>query len=56
MQVDGMNSSMTDVNTTRADRGFWRGVHMADGNAQEAQSLHVRQCFIRAYKRVTAVV
>ena len=29
-----------------------RGVHMSDGNAQEAQSLYVRQCIIHAFKRV----
>ena len=33
-----------------------RGVHMSDGNAQEAQSLYVRQCIIHAFKRVRAVV
>ena len=33
-----------------------RGVHMSDGNAQEAQSLYVRQCIMHAFKRVRAVV
>ena len=33
-----------------------RGVHMSDGNAQEAQSLYVRQCIIHDFKRVRAVV
>ena len=33
-----------------------RGVHMSDGNAQEAQFLYVRQCIIHAFKRVRAVV
>ena len=33
-----------------------RGVHMSDGNAQEGQSLYVRQCIIHAFKRVRAVV
>ena len=33
-----------------------RGVQMSDGNAQEAQSLFVRQCIIHAFKRVRAVV
>ena len=32
------------------------GMHMSDGNAQEAQSLYVRQCIIHAFKRVKAVV
>ena len=31
-------------------------VHMSDGNAQEAQSLYIRQCIIHAFKRVRAVV
>ena len=26
------------------------GVHMSDGNAQEAQSLYVRQCIIHAFQ------
>ena len=33
-----------------------RGVHMSDGNAQETESLYVRQCIIHAFKRVRAVV
>ena len=33
-----------------------RGVHMSDGNAQEDQSLYVRQCIIHAFKRIRAVV
>ena len=28
------------------------GVHVSDGNAQEAQSLYVRQCIIHAFMRV----
>ena len=31
-------------------------MHMSDENAQEAQSLYVRQCIIHAFKRVRAVV
>ena len=41
---------------TRTDLGFWLRVHMPDGNAQETQSLYVRQCIIHTFKRVRAVV
>ena len=37
-------------------RALARGVHMSEGNAQEAQSLYVRQCIIHAFKKVRAVV
>ena len=33
-----------------------RGVHVSDGNAQEAQSLFVKECMIHAFKRVRAVI
>ena len=31
-------------------------MHMSDENAQETQSLYVRQCIIHAFKRVRAIV
>ena len=44
------------VHTKGGSRILARVVHMSDGNAQEAQSLYVRQCIIHPFKRVRAVV
>ena len=56
MERPSPRTAFEELGTKGGSRILARGVHMSDGNAQEAQSLYVRQCIIHAFKRVRAVV